>query len=108
MGTVQAISAIWLEQMTAHMHRPSRANCGNCDAFHPNPAAPSRAGQPAIGHCAAMPPQLMQGMAAVPGSHLSPQGPQMMPVVQGAWPPTDASKWCRAHQFREDDYDQPS
>jgi hypothetical protein len=77
--------------------------CGTCDAFVPNKAATPGPGQAQLGHCAAGPPSLMQGMAAIPGSQLHPAGPQMMPVVQGAWPPTSSEKWCRAYQPGEDD-----
>ena len=78
----------------------AQQSCKNCDAFIRNEKAPHKVGEARIGHCVAGPPMLMQGMAPIPGSHLSPNGPQMMPVVQGAWPPTDDSKWCRAWQER--------
>jgi hypothetical protein len=92
--------------MTAHMHvHTSRSLqcCGNCDAFVPNKAANPASGQPRQGACCANPPSLMQGAAPVPGSQLSPAGPQMMSVIQGAWPPTDATRWCRGWDEIEKD-----
>lgn len=72
--------------------------CGNCDAFIES--APPEG--PAIGACVANPPLLIQGMAPVPGSQLSPQGPRAMPVYQGVWPPTQRTRWCRAWKPKEE------
>ncbi len=79
----------------------SEQRCGNCNAFLPNKGKPPPE-QPRQGACAAGRPSLMQGMGVVPGSQLSPQGPQMMPVVQGAWPPTSEERWCREWEGTED------
>ena len=79
----------------------SMQNCGNCNAFAPNKGANPPAGQPREGSCCADPPRLMQGQAVMPGSHLNPRGPQMMPVIQGAWPPTAADRWCRKWELAE-------
>jgi len=81
----------------------SKQACGSCNAFVANKAATSAAGQAQIGHCAAGPPSLMRGMAAIPGSQLQPNAPQMKPVVQGAWPPTSAEKWCRQWDGDDDE-----
>ena len=89
-----------------HMPR-SRQRCGNCDAFVPNKGANPPAGQPRQGACVAAPPTMLQSMAPVPGSHLHPSGPQMQPVIQGAWPPTDADRWCREWVIKENEYEQP-
>jgi hypothetical protein len=82
--------------------KPSRAkqSCATCNAFVPNRAAPASGGA-VQGSCVSGPPALMQGMAPVPGSGLSANGPQMMPVVQGVWPPTAADRWCRMWEQEE-------
>lgn len=74
-------------------------SCGNCDAFSPNTAANPASGQPRQGWCRAQPPQMMQIM--MPPNPLSGGGP--VPGVQGMWPPTNTSSWCRGWQPEDDD-----
>jgi len=89
-------------------NKPARSqqSCGNCNAYLPNKASNPRAGQPRQGWCRAAPPMLMQGMAPAPGSIMSASGPQMVPVLQGMWPPTNEDAWCRA--WESDDDGQPT
>jgi hypothetical protein len=94
--------------MTAHMHHtPSRAKqcCGNCDAFVVNKTHALKG--PQMGACRAAPPGLIQTVQLVPGSQLAPNGPQTMPVWQGAWPPTDETLWCRGWAWKDDVDDEP-
>lgn len=79
--------------------------CGTCDAFVPNKAANPPSGRPREGSCCAESPRLVQGAGIVPGSQLTPQGPQMVPVLQGAWPPTAADRWCRQWNQKKESED---
>ena len=63
--------------------------CATCDAFRGNDAMNPKSGQVRQGWCCANPPTLIQVMVQT-----ALHGPQ--PGMQGAWPPTDADKWCRA------------
>lgn len=98
-----------LAVMTVRIHSipMTRAlqSCGNCNAFVPNKADNPRAGEVRTGACCANPPVMMQGLSSVPGSSLGSAGPQMRPVIQGVWPPTDASRWCRTWQSKDEDHE---
>lgn len=79
--------------------------CGTCHWFDANPQAQPIGDYP-VGICSVCPPVLGQGMQEVPGSRLSPHGPQMVPVQMGFRPPTAANgrceKWAPAgsHPFK--------
>ncbi len=83
----------------ASIHKPARSgqSCGTCDAFLRNKAMPSAAGQPQQGWCRAAPPAMIQTVVPKPGGVLQGTGaPQMVPALQGVWPPTTSDGWCRA------------
>jgi hypothetical protein len=57
--------------------------CGTCNAFQVNPTNVRQ------GQCHANPPvPILLGVKPGPGG-------SMMPIVQGVWPPIDASYYCR-------------
>ena len=79
----------------------SEHNCGNCDAWLPNKGQNPKSGEARIGWCRARPPTLIQGMQRV-GSALDPNGPQMIPVHSGSFPPATADMWCREWKQKTD------
>jgi hypothetical protein len=65
-------------------------SCATCDAFRANVAQNPKAGDSRQGWCCAEPPKLLQ--VSMPNVMTG----QAQIGLQGAWPPTDADKWCRA------------
>lgn len=91
-------SLAFLQRTLPRQHQ----TCANCSAFLPNRQANPKLGEARQGWCRAAPPSLVQGMANV-SSPLSPHAPQVVPVIQGMWPPTNEQQWCRAWEIAEDD-----
>ena len=76
-----------LVERTSEAIKPT---CATCNAFEPT-AANSKSGL-----CRAAPPIGIPVMGQV--SALS---QQMVPCIQGGWPPTQAGFWCRSWQAME-------
>src|SRR5215469_1108930 len=68
----------------------SEQNCGNCDAFLINSDLKVKPGLPHQGWCRRNPPSVVIGMQ----QQMTVQGPQMLPVTQGQFPPTATNIWC--------------
>jgi hypothetical protein len=64
-----------------------KRTCGTCNAFDP---VLGGNGNIRKGSCRASSPGVMQGM-----SQASVVSGQMVPVIQGVWPPTNSEQWCR-------------
>lgn len=82
--------------MSATFNKPPRKaqSCGNCNAFVPLP------NQPPKGWCRARPPMPAQGIG-----QQNALSTQMVPIVQGIWPPTSKGEWCRSWEPMEDQDD---
>lgn len=75
------------------MTKPKRGDCGTCHWFERVPQPPLD-DQPWLGFCCVNPPTPFVGMQEVPGSRLSPHGPQAAPAIQGMLPPTNELRRC--------------
>lgn len=72
----------------------SQQRCGNCDAF-----VQTRAGHPA-GTCVAKSPTPFPVTIPNAAAQLDPKQPPFTNAVQGLWPPSQATLWCREWQMK--------
>jgi hypothetical protein len=70
----------------------AKQNCGNCDAFQREREGAS------AGLCVAKSPSPFVLNVPNPASRLDPKQPAVTQVVQGIFPSTDDSRWCRDWQ----------